>query len=123
MDKKNKKILIVDDEPEMGEELKEILKDEGYLVSIAYNGVEAIEIFSKSKFRLVLLDIKMPEMNGVEVYRKIRQMDPDIPIIIVTGSFAKKNAEQALREGANDVVYKPFAVENLLTAIKKYMKA
>ena len=116
---KANKIFIVDDEPEMTEELKEILEDEGYEVKVAFNGVEAIKSFKKHQFGLVLLDIKMPKMDGIETYRRMRKISRDVPIIIVTGSFAKKNAEQALREGANDVVYKPFEVEKLLLKIRQ----
>jgi len=116
---KNNKILIVDDEPEMVEELKEILESEGYIVDSAFNGEEALLKFNKGGINLVLLDIKMPRMNGVEVYRKMRKINSSIPIIIVTGSFAKKNAEQILQEGADAIIYKPFEVEELLTLIRK----
>lgn len=121
MVKTKKTILIVDDEPEMTEELKEILEDEGYKVAVAFDGVQAIKYFEKCGCKLVLLDIKMPKMNGVETYREMKRMNPAVPVIIVTGSFAKKNAEQALREGANDVVYKPFEVEGLLSKIKNLL--
>ena len=118
----NKKILIVDDEPEMTEELKEILESENYKVIVAHNGIEALEFFSKELFDLILLDIKMPKMDGVETYRKMKQVKPMTPIIIITGSFARKNAERVIREGASDVVYKPFDVEKLFNIIKKHIK-
>ena len=121
MNKNKKTILIVDDEPEMVEELKEILEDEGYNIDTAFDGVEAVEKFKSihQETGLVLLDIKMPKMNGVEVYRKMKRINQNTPIIIVTGSFAKKNAEQLLKEGANDVIFKPFDVRKLLALIRK----
>lgn len=105
----------------MTEELKEILEDENYEVFVASDGVQAVEIFNNNQFDLVLLDVKMPKMNGVDTYRKMREINSKIPIIIITGSFAKKNASQALKEGANDVIYKPFNVEKFLGIIKKYI--
>lgn len=121
MKERYKTILIVDDELEMTEELKEILEDEGYKVVVAFDGVEALEKFRRQRFCLILLDVKMPKMNGVETYRAMKWINPAVPVIIVTGSFAKKNAEQALQEGANDVIYKPFDVEKLLLKIKKFI--
>lgn len=114
-------ILIVDDEVEIVEELKEILESEGYLTLAAFNGVEAVKIFSeKESCDLVLLDIVMPKMSGVETYFKLRKINPKVPIVIVTGSFAKRNAGRLLEYGANDVIYKPFnKVEELLEVIKK----
>lgn len=122
MTMKAKNILIVDDEPEMTEELSDILKGEGYLVDISLSGEDAVIKFRSNSFDLVLLDIKMPEINGVEVYRRIKRINSKVPVIIVTGSFAKKNADQVLKEGAEDVVFKPFDIENLLGKIKNILK-
>ncbi len=119
MSKKNK-ILIVDDEQAMTEELKEILQNQGYDVLVASDGIQALENFRNHQFKLVLLDIKMPKMDGVETYRRMRKINSEVPIIIVTGSFAKKHAEQVLKEGAQGVVYKPFDVEKFLNKIKIY---
>ncbi len=118
---KNKKILIIDDEREMVEELKEILESKGYCTDAAFDGEEAVERFKDSEqdIGLVLLDVKIPKMNGIEVYRKIRKINANVPVIIVTGSFEKKCAKQILEEGANAVVYKPFEVEELLRMIQK----
>ena len=118
---KDKKILIIDDEREMVEELTEILEREGYAIEVAFDGEEAIERFRDpgQDIGLVLLDVKMPKMSGVEVYRKIRKIDAHVPVIIVTGSFEKKHADQILKEGAHMVVSKPFEVEKLLRLIKK----
>ncbi len=116
-----KKILIVDDDPEMLEELQEILEDEGYSVVVALGGVEATKKFKciGQEIALVLLDIKMPEMNGIKVYRTVREINKNIPIIIVTGSFVKENADQLIQEGADAVIYKPFEVSKLLTLIQQ----
>ena len=116
-----KHILIVDDEKSMVEELQEILESEGYQVSSAGEGKTACEIFDANSIDLVLLDIKMPHMSGVEVNKHMHKSDPSIPVIIVTGSFEKKNALQAVNEGAKTILYKPFDPEKLLELIRLYL--
>jgi len=120
--KKSNTILIVDDELAIVEELTDILSDEGYDVLIAHNGVDAIDIFKHNRVDLVLLDIKLPKLGGVEAFPMMKKIKPNVPVIIITGTFAKELAEQTIRKGAKDVLYKPFSVEDLITTIKRYIK-
>lgn len=117
-----KKILIVDDESEMAKELGSILEMEDYKVVYAPNGEEAVEKFSKESIGLVLLDIKMPKLGGLEAFRKMKRINSNVPVIIMTGSFARKSAMQAVSEGACEAISKPFDVPNLILLIKKYFK-
>lgn len=117
-----KKILIVDDEIEMAKELKNILEMEDYEISHAVDGQEAIEKFSREDIGLVLLDIKMPKLGGLEAFRKMKEINSSIPVIVMTGSFARKSAIQAVKEGAVEAISKPFDVVNLMKLIKKYFK-
>lgn len=117
----DKKILIIDDEFGMIEELRDLLEDEGYKIDVAFDGIDGVEKFRRDRFNLVLLDIKMPKMDGVEANRKIKQINPMVPVIIITGSFEMKNAKQALQEGAKEMLRKPFDVEKLLGIVEKYI--
>lgn len=115
-----KTILIVDDEVEIVEELMDILSDEGYDILAAHNGVDAVDVVKNNRVSLILLDIKLPKMGGVETFKIIRKMNSKIPIIVITGSFTREKAEEILREGGKEVLYKPFSAEKLISIIKKY---
>ena len=116
-----KKILIVDDEKNLVSLLKKILESNLYKVDCVYDGFEAFKKVTDSKFDLILLDIKMPKMDGKEFYKKIKEKKINTPVIIVTGSFMREESEQMVKDGAKDIVYKPFDVENLLVKIKQYI--
>ena len=110
-------ILIVDDEVDACENLRDILVDLGYRVGIARNGLEAIEQMGRSDYDLALLDLKMPGMDGVSVYREIKRIHPETAAIVVSAFSGSELAETALEEGAAGVVAKPIDVPELLTAI------
>jgi CheY-like chemotaxis protein len=82
-----KKIMVVDDEKDIVEFLKVLLEDNGYAVTGAYNGVEAMELVSKEKPDLILLDLQMPEATGTDFYRKLRSKKglSDIPVVVISG--------------------------------------
>ena len=104
----NEKILIIDDEKDILTFLDSALTDEGFQVRSALSGAEAIEIFKSDTFDLVITDVRMPGMNGLEVIRQIKQIDEDMEIIILTGHATLENAIQALKEnGACDFLKKP----------------
>ncbi len=120
---KQKKILIIDDEVSITEELDLILDSEGYKTAIAHTGSAAITLFKDkgNKIDLILLDIKLPGMDGVEIYSELKKINPNIPVIIITGSFTKTRAEKIIKAGGKAVLYKPFSAEELLSLIKKYL--
>jgi len=118
MEKKTK-ILIVDDDPLILESLKDTLEIEGFEPFLSSKVYEGIEIIKKEKIDLVITDIKMPEVSGIEFLRMIREISLDIPVIIITGFASLDTAIEAIREGAYDYIIKPFEVEKLIAIIKR----
>jgi len=101
------RVLIVDDNPEVTYVLSESLISFGYAVQTAAGGKEALEIFAATRPALVLLDLRMPLMNGVEVFRELRRVDDRVPVIVVTALTDEALARSLLRDGAFDFVSKP----------------
>lgn len=116
-------ILLVDDDPVFREEFRELLLMEKYDVLEAPDGKECLRIIKKPNIiDLVILDQKMPDMNGTKVLRKLKQIDPELSIIILTGYSTKEVAIDALRGNADDYLEKPLKVEKALMIIKKVLK-
>jgi two-component system KDP operon response regulator KdpE len=113
----NQKILIVDDDPKMVKLIQSNLKARGYNVFIASDGSEAIELVERELPDLILLDILMPEVDGYEVCKRIRQW-ADIPIIIISALGRVENKVACFNLGADDYINKPFAIDELLARIK-----
>jgi DNA-binding response OmpR family regulator len=102
------RVLIVDDEQAVLEVLGEYFTSQGYDVNTAPGGAEALSMAQRARPDVVLLDIRMPGMDGVEVLRRLRQRDEDVPVIMVTGNEDVALAREALKLGAFDYVAKPF---------------
>ncbi len=113
------KILLIDDEPDIVRVLGISLKADGYEVIPALNGAEGLEAFAREKPRIVITDIKMPGMDGIEVLEKIKTMDPDTEVIIITGHGDIDNTIEALKYGASDFINKPVRDEALSIALKR----
>ncbi|NLK43117.1 MAG: response regulator transcription factor [Tissierellia bacterium] len=111
------KILIIEDEEKIARFIELELKYEGYDVEKAFNGREGLELASSQPFDLILLDIMLPELNGIEVLRRIRRVS-DIPIILLTARDAVVDKVTGLDGGADDYITKPFAIEELLARIR-----
>ncbi len=111
-------ILIVDDEESILKSLKGILEDEGYKVSLARNGKEALEILNKRLHDLVLLDIWMPEMDGIEVLSVIKKRFPDIQVIMISGHGTIETAVKATKLGAFDFIEKPLSLEKVVLSVR-----
>ncbi len=107
------KILIVDDEPNVCQFLAEYLEYRGFETLIRYSGKDAIESIKAEPFDAILLDLIMPEMNGLEVLEHIRQMKITVPVIIVTGVKDKHVADDAMSLGAVDFIPKPIDLDRL----------
>jgi CheY-like chemotaxis protein len=113
------KVLLVDDEEDILEVIQDRLEAYGFVVVTAGTGLEALKKLFTEKFDGVFLDIKMPEMGGIETLEEIRKRDRKIPIIIITSSSSQEAALEAIAKGANDYVFKPFEWEELKAKIEK----
>jgi two-component system, NtrC family, response regulator HydG len=111
-------ILVVDDEVDACENLRDILSDLGYRVAIARSGAEAVEQVARCPYDIALLDLKMPGMDGVTVYRQIKRLRPETVAIVVSAFSGSELADRAVEEGAAQVVAKPVDVPQLLTTIE-----
>jgi two-component system, OmpR family, response regulator ArlR len=118
---KNFKILLVEDEKLMSMFVEMELSHEGYIVDLAYDGREALNLAEKIEYDLILLDIMIPGINGIEVCRRIRQSSM-IPIIMLTAKSDVSDRVLGLDVGANDYLTKPFAIEELLARIRVYQR-
>jgi len=116
----NKGIIhIIDDEPVIIEVLTQLLNSEGYEVEVSASGEEALEKFPSRSFDATLLDLLMPGMDGIEVLRRIKRIDPQAPVIIITAYGSVESAISAMKIGALDYVQKPFKHDELLLAVEK----
>ena len=110
-------ILVVDDNKDLLETFAMILKRRGFFVETAENGLSAIDKFEKHGFDVALMDIVMPEMNGVEAFRKIKEMHPEATIILMTAYSDEAMIQLARDEGARHIVHKPIKIEQLIELI------
>lgn len=108
------RILIVDDDPNVRDFLKLFLKFKGYRdVLTSDKGQDALEAVSKAEIALVLLDIMLPDVNGMEVLRRIKESRPGLPVIMITGYPDEEKAGELLKQGAYDYIVKPFDLNYL----------
>ncbi len=101
-------ILLVDDEPEVLRLFKRILSVEGTLILAAQTGAEALEIARRTPLDLVILDVKLPDVSGTEVLRRLRRIDPGVPVIMVTSYGSVETVLASMKLGAFDYLTKPF---------------
>ena len=120
----NEKILVVDDEQDILEALDGILTPQGFQVRRASSGIEAIEIFKSEPFDLVITDIRMPQMDGMEVLKQVKQLDESVEVIMLTSFATMENAIMALRDdGAFDYLTKPLEdIDNLLIPVNQALE-
>lgn len=117
----DKKILLIEDEEKIARFTELELKHEGYEVTKAFNGRDGLAMAETEEFDLVLLDIMLPELNGLEVLRRIRKFS-DMPVIMLTARDAVMDKVSGLDAGADDYITKPFAIEELLARIRVIFK-
>lgn len=115
------KILVIDDERSIRNTLKEILEYEKHEVEIASDGMQGLELIKKSKFDVALIDIKMPEMDGIEVLEKVTKDYPDVQVVMISGHGNVDTAVKALKMGAYDFIEKPLDLNRLLVTIRNAM--
>ncbi|HMD40074.1 MAG TPA: response regulator transcription factor [Candidatus Acidoferrum sp.] len=114
-------ILVVDDEPQIRRVLRSTLSMHGYVITEATTGEEAVEAVRKARPDLILLDVNMPGIGGIEAAREIREMS-DAPIIMLTVRNAERDKVIALDAGADDYVVKPFGIEELLARVRAALR-
>ncbi len=119
---KSAKILLIDDDENIRKVLQTILEDEGYLVETADNGKKAIEKSQLNFYNLALIDVRLPDVEGIDLLTKLRETTPKIRKIIVTGYPTLQNAMAAVNKGADAYVMKPFDVERILQIIKEQLR-
>lgn len=112
------RILAVDDESSIRETLRSILETEGYAVEVAQGGHEAIDSFKNQNFDVVLCDVKMQGMDGIEVLVALRELAPDLPVIMISGHGTIDTAVESLRKGAYDYIQKPLDLNRLLVSLR-----
>lgn len=117
------RFLIVDDEPDMLKLLSMIIREKTpYEVITTNNPVEAFELVKKGGFDLVIADLKMPGLDGIELLDAVKKVDPDIPVIIITAYATVESATEAIQKGGFDFITKPFRKEQILFSIEKALK-
>ena len=118
-----KKVLIIDDDIAMGEMCKELLKSKGYISDVSASGKDAVEKLAiDGAYSIVLTDLVMPEMDGIEVLKKIKQQNPHIAVVVMTNYGTITNAVEAMKLGAADYITKPFKRDELIVVIEKILQ-
>ena len=116
------KLLVVDDEDLFRNSLVKLLTMEGYSVLSASDGNEALGLIKENKFQLVITDLKMPGMNGMEIMREIQRLSPDTKVVIITAHGEWNTYLEAMERGAFEYLNKPINKADLFYAVKKALK-
>ncbi len=114
-------ILVIDDEKSIRNSLKEVLEYEKHTVDLAMEGMEGLELFRSNRYDVVLCDIKMPKMDGIEVLEKIFEISTEVPVIMISGHGNIDTAVEAIKKGAFDFIEKPLDLNRLLITIRNAM--
>ena len=116
------RILVVDNDADIRALLSELLSEEGYEVTTASGGRQAISILDQDRFDLIITDIMMPEVNGMEVLLAARQIDPECPVIMITGYPSAETIERLTTLGASDYITKPFSADMIKQTVRKFLE-
>ncbi|MGE5341083.1 MAG: response regulator [Candidatus Omnitrophota bacterium] len=115
-------ILVVDDDVPVCKSIADVLETEGYVVEMAYNGEEALKILEINKFALIILDVMLPDIRGLDLLEKIKARYPDVTVIVTTGYPSIKTAIQSIKLGAFDYMPKPFTLSELRTLVARALE-
>ncbi|MBX7208052.1 MAG: response regulator transcription factor [Verrucomicrobiaceae bacterium] len=116
------KILVAEDDANTRAALKEVLETEGFTVTAATNGTEAVDLFRREKPDFICLDVMMPGMNGYEVCRHVRKLDESVPILFLTAKAEEIDTVLGLELGADDYMTKPFGIKEVLARIRAILR-
>ena len=119
IDKQDVRILVVDDDKELADGLVESLSNLGYSAKAAYSGREGVNRFENGAFQLVITDLKMPEMDGMELLEAVKARDKQAVVIVITGYGTIESAVKAIRNGAYDFITKPVKMQELEVIIDR----
>jgi DNA-binding NtrC family response regulator len=111
------RLILIDDEVGFTTVMAKRLARRGLDVTSAYSGSEAIQAMRKAEFDVAVLDLKMEDMDGIEVLKIFKKMDPDMPVIMLTGHGSEKSAGEGMEYGAFDYLFKPYEFDELLDKI------
>ena len=111
-------ILVVDEQFTDREALKKILEDRGYRVATASDGAEAIKMVKSRHYDIIFLDVRLPDMNGVETFEQVKKIDPQATVIMMTGCAEEDLVKRAVSAGAYTCLYKPFDIEKVITLVE-----
>jgi len=115
-------ILVLDDDPDTGEVLKHYLSKEGFKVEVVCSPSAGLKLIAKQQFHVVILDLRMPEMNGIEVLNAIREKDRDLAVIVLTGYPSVESAVASLKGGVSDYVEKPIDRDHLIEVVRNVVR-
>jgi len=116
------KILVIDDERVVGESLRKTFKDEGYEIETAYSGQEGLRKARRETFDLMIVDLKMPDISGLDVIKRLKEEQPDTMLIMITGYSTVDSATEALKTGAFDYIPKPFTPDEISEVVQKALE-
>ncbi|RLF35253.1 MAG: hypothetical protein DRN03_05495, partial [Thermoplasmata archaeon] len=119
----SKRILVVDDEKAIRWSLGEALRNAGYEVDEVENGEKALKLFQDDPVDLVILDLKLPDIDGIKVLKELKKIEPALPIIMMTAYGEVETAVEAIKSGAYDFLQKPFQLEKMKIEIKNALEA
>jgi DNA-binding NtrC family response regulator len=117
-----KRLLIVDDDKDIRSLLRDFLTDLGYNVTEASEGREALNLFRKERHNLVISDVRMPGMNGMDLLKWIKSISPKTPVLLITGYRPTKSQEEAMATKADGYLIKPFELERLRLIITQFVR-
>jgi DNA-binding NtrC family response regulator len=120
---KKANLLIIDDDQSIRDSCSQVFKKEGYTVKTAKDGNDGLKLFKKEFFHAVLLDLKLPGLNGMEVLSRIKEENPETPVIIITGYATIESAVEAIKRGASDYISKPFSPTELRVITQKALES
>lgn len=116
------KVLVVDDQEGIRKLLKEVLAELGYEAEVVSSGAEAVQAFTEGSFKLVLMDMKMPGLNGFETAERLKKISEDLKIILMTGFYDSFLLEEAKNHGADGLLNKPFNLEEIQRILEETFK-
>mgnify|MGYP001597828907 CR=1 FL=1 len=122
MNQKNLRILVVDDEEVVAEVLGKLMEVDGHTVTVTLEAKKALEIYQKERFDVVFTDISMPEMNGVDLTRRILELDNNAKIVAITGHVGTQEVEKILNAGAKTFLKKPFTKKEIDYKIEEVLR-